>query len=78
MKTLLRTEGVDRSAYTARFSSTVDADFPALDQLAGAGYLTAGDARIRLTPEGLAHSDAIGPWLVSERVRAAMAGHLTR
>ena len=33
---------------------------------------------LRLTEVGLAHSDAIGPWLVSPAVRAAMAGHSHR
>ncbi|MBY8341021.1 STM4012 family radical SAM protein [Streptomyces spinosirectus] len=34
-----------------------------------------GFARLRLTPEGLAHSDAIGPELFSPAVRAAMAAY---
>jgi oxygen-independent coproporphyrinogen-3 oxidase len=78
LKTLLRADGVDRAAYATRFGSTVDGDFPALDELADAGYLTASPARVHLTPSGLARSDAVGPWLVSERVRAAMAGYSTR
>lgn len=36
-----------------------------------------GDS-IRLTPEGLAHSDAIGPMLFSPRVRALMDGYEAR
>jgi oxygen-independent coproporphyrinogen-3 oxidase len=73
LKTLLRADGVDRAAYTARFASTVDGDFPLLGELAG--YLVVDGSRIRLTPEGLALSDAVGPWLISDRVRAAMAGY---
>jgi coproporphyrinogen III oxidase-like Fe-S oxidoreductase len=76
VKTLLRAEGVTRSAYTERFGSTVDGDFPGLGELGG--YLADRDGRIRLTAEGLAHSDAIGPWLVSARVRAAMTGYAAR
>jgi coproporphyrinogen III oxidase-like Fe-S oxidoreductase len=76
VKTLLRAEGVDKAAYRARFGSTVDGDFPALAELAG--YLVDDGARLRLSAEGLAHSDAIGPWLVSPRVRAAMAGFAAR
>jgi len=52
----------------------VDDDFPALDRLRAAGYAEGH----RLTAEGLAHSDAIGPWLISTGVRAAMTGHVTR
>ena len=73
---MLRTEGVDRERYRERFGSTVDGDFPSLDELGG--YLEARDGRIHLTAEGLAHSDAIGPWLVSPGVRAAMAGYAAR
>jgi oxygen-independent coproporphyrinogen-3 oxidase len=76
LKSLLRTEGAERVRYAARFGSTVDDDFPSLRELADAGYVDA--ARIRLTPAGLAYSDAIGPWLVSPQVRAAMAGYAAR
>ncbi|WP_238015001.1 STM4012 family radical SAM protein [Dactylosporangium sp. AC04546] len=74
LKTLLRAEGVEPAGYHARFGTDVDDDFPSLAALRDAGYL----AGHRLTAEGLAHSDAIGPWLVSADVRAAMAGHVTR
>jgi oxygen-independent coproporphyrinogen-3 oxidase len=33
---------------------------------------------VRLTDEGLAHSDAIGPWLVSSAVRTAMEEYAPR
>jgi oxygen-independent coproporphyrinogen-3 oxidase len=78
VKTLLRVEGVDRAQYAARFGSTVDEDFPALPELADEGYLAADDARLWLTPAGLARSDAVGPWLVSATVRAAMSGYAQR
>jgi oxygen-independent coproporphyrinogen-3 oxidase len=78
LKSLLRAEGVDRARYRGRFGSTVDGDFRTLGELADAGYLVADDTRLRLTAEGLARSDAIGPWLVSPRVRAAMAGYASR
>jgi oxygen-independent coproporphyrinogen-3 oxidase len=74
LKSLLRAEGVDAAAYAARFGTAVDDDFPALGRLRDAGYAEGH----RLTADGLAHSDAIGPWLVSAGVRAAMAGHVTR
>jgi coproporphyrinogen III oxidase-like Fe-S oxidoreductase len=78
LKSLLRTEGVDRVAYQARFGSTVDAHFPQLSQLADGGYLADDGHRVRLTADGLAYSDAVGPWLVSPGVRDAMAGYASR
>ncbi|GAA2370916.1 STM4012 family radical SAM protein [Dactylosporangium salmoneum] len=74
LKSLLRAEGLDAGRYAARFGTGVDEDFPALARLRDAGYVDGH----RLTAEGLAHSDAIGPWLISAGVRAAMAGHVTR
>lgn len=76
LKSLLRADGVSRAGYADRFGSAVDDDFPQLVTLAEAGYLDV-DA-LRLTAEGLAYSDAIGPWLVSPGVRAAMAGYAAR
>lgn len=74
LKSLLRAEGVYRDAYALRFGSTVDDDFPQLTRLAEHGYLDGS----RLTAEGLAYSDAIGPWLVSPGVREAMSGYAAR
>lgn len=69
---LLRADGCDQAGYTARFGSRVVDDFPQLEVLADRGWLTADVDRLALTDAGLAHSDAIGPWLVSGPVRAAM------
>jgi oxygen-independent coproporphyrinogen-3 oxidase len=73
-KGLLRAEGVDRAAWRDRFGD----DGPDLTPLADRGWLTAGDDRITLTDEGLAHSDLIGPWLVSTAVRSSMAEYVLR
>ncbi|GIJ43193.1 coproporphyrinogen III oxidase [Virgisporangium aliadipatigenens] len=72
LKSLLRAEGVDADAYRRRFRE----DPPALPELVERGWAT-GDGT-RLTPQGLAHSDAIGPWLVSDAVRHAMAENAPR
>lgn len=74
LKSLLRAPGLDPGGYLARFGTGVDDDFPALRLLRETGHLDGH----RLTAEGLAHSDAIGPWLTSDGVRAAMAGHVPR
>ena len=76
LKSLLRAEGVDADAYRARFGTGHDADFPQLGELVSRGWLD--QTRTTLTPDGLARSDAIGPWLVSGPVRAAMTGYVPR
>ncbi|GAB4057702.1 STM4012 family radical SAM protein [Catellatospora paridis] len=78
VKSLLRAEGVDLPGYTKRFASTVDEDFPHLAELAVRGWAVGDGDRLALTEEGLAHGDAIGPWLVSGPVRAAMARAVLR
>ncbi|GGO24911.1 coproporphyrinogen III oxidase [Microbispora rosea subsp. aerata] len=70
IQSLLRTEGLSRELYRSRFGADVLDDFPLLDWFPG--WLTADASTVRPTPEGLAHSDAIGPALFSPRVRALM------
>ena len=68
---LLSEDGLDLTAYRARFSGDALAHLPQLAEL-GAFATRDGDI-LRLTAEGLAHADAIGPWLGSPTVRARMA-----
>ena len=49
-----------------------------LASLQDRGWLDADPGRVRLTDEGMAHSDAIGPWLVSDPVRSRMAEYELR
>ncbi|MET0493151.1 MAG: STM4012 family radical SAM protein [Actinoplanes sp.] len=72
LKSLLRADGVDGAAYLARFGSSPGLDFPQLAVLADRGWVDG----LRLTAEGLVHSDAVGPWLVSGAVRQAMDGYV--
>ncbi|MEZ0090313.1 STM4012 family radical SAM protein [Streptacidiphilus sp. EB129] len=79
IQSLLQAEGLDSADYRNRFGTLAEDDFAAeLDRLHGRGWLddsaTAG-GRLRLTPEGLAHSDAVGPALFSARANAAMASY---
>ncbi|MEU4777003.1 STM4012 family radical SAM protein [Micromonospora sp. NPDC023633] len=76
LKSLLRADGVDAAAYRARFGRPPGDDFPELGRLVDRGW--AGDGGLRLTPAGLARSDAVGPWLTSARVRDAMTGYVPR
>ncbi|WP_328472448.1 STM4012 family radical SAM protein [Actinoplanes sp. NBC_00393] len=76
LKSLLRAEGIDAAAYQARFGTHHTDDFPQLPALTDRGWLN--PARTTLTADGLAHSDAIGPWLVSGPVREAMGAYVPR
>jgi coproporphyrinogen III oxidase-like Fe-S oxidoreductase len=76
LKSLLRAEGVDPAAYTARFGTRHADDFPQLTELVDRGWLN--ESRTVLTTPGLDHSDAIGPWLVSGEVREAMGSYVLR
>ena len=76
LKSLLRTEGLDAAAYLARFGRPVTDDFPELALLPERGWATGGG--LRLTPAGLARSDAIGPWLTSAEVRDTMTRYVLR
>ncbi|MFF3561545.1 STM4012 family radical SAM protein [Streptomyces sp. NPDC002574] len=78
LQSLLQAEGLRVADYRARFGTTPGEDFPAeLERFAGRGWLdtAAGPGLLRLSPEGLAHSDALGPALFSAAVRARMAGY---
>ncbi|MBU2670869.1 STM4012 family radical SAM protein [Actinoplanes bogorensis] len=76
LKSLLRREGIDPVAYRSRFGSAHADDFPQLGDLVERGWLS--DDRCTLTADGLAQSDAIGPWLVSGPVRDAMGTYVVR
>ena len=62
------------TAWKARFGVPL----PDLTSLEARCWLSAEGDRVGLTDEGLAHSDAIGPWLVSDAVRTAMRGYALR
>ena len=76
LKSLLRRTGVDAAAYRQRFGTAHTDDFPQLKELTDRGWLH--DDHRTLTAAGLAHSDAIGPWLVSGPVREAMGAYVAR
>ncbi|MBT2487960.1 STM4012 family radical SAM protein [Streptomyces sp. ISL-96] len=78
LQSLLQAEGMPLAGYRERFGTDPAADFPAeLDRFAARGWLddSAPKGLLRLSPEGLAHSDALGPELLSDSVRAAMAAY---
>ncbi|GGV22783.1 coproporphyrinogen III oxidase [Streptomyces longisporoflavus] len=78
LQSLLQAEGMPPADYRKRFDADPYEDFPAeLERFADRGWLERDPAAgvLRLTAEGLAHSDAIGPELFSAEVRAAMAAY---
>ncbi|MGW6080896.1 STM4012 family radical SAM protein, partial [Streptomyces sp. NPDC055186] len=79
IQSLLQADGLPTADYRTRFGTTPRDDFGAeLSRLAERGWLADDDPStpvLRLTPEGLAHSDAVGPELFSPAVRAAMAAY---
>ncbi len=78
LQSLLQAEGMEEAAYRERFGTDPRTDFRTeLDRFTARDWLDASAApgRLRLTPEGLAHSDALGPELFSPAVRAAMAAY---
>ncbi|MUN35949.1 STM4012 family radical SAM protein [Actinomadura litoris] len=79
VQSLLQAAGLDRNSYRARFASDPFDDFEAdLTSFAKREWIESTPDTITLTPEGLAHSDAIGPALFSPGVRKRMASYEAR
>ncbi|MFJ4342494.1 STM4012 family radical SAM protein [Streptomyces sp. NPDC088915] len=78
LQSLLQAGGMPVAGYEERFGTSPFADFPEeLGRFEALGWLD-GEAPaglLRLSPEGLAHSDGLGPELFSPGVRAAMAAY---
>jgi oxygen-independent coproporphyrinogen III oxidase len=78
LQSLLQAEGMEVAGYRERFGRHPVEDFRfELDRFAALGWLdeSAAPDRLRLTAEGLAYSDAVGPELFSPAVRADMAAY---
>ncbi len=78
LQSLLQAEGMPVAGYEERFGTSPFADFPGeLGLFEALGWLDgeAPTGLLRLSPEGLAHSDGLGPELFSPGVRAAMAAY---
>ncbi|WP_411122055.1 STM4012 family radical SAM protein [Streptomyces sp. x-19] len=78
LQSVLQAAGMPVAEYRTRFGTAPSDDFPAeLAAFAARGWLdgTAGPDLLRLSPEGLAHSDALGPMLFSPGVRSRMAAY---
>lgn len=75
LQSLLRVEGMSRQAYRAKFQSDVIEDLPELELLSRKNLMVSSGDRVVLTELGIELSDAIGPWLYSQRVRELMEGY---
>ncbi|MFG2631872.1 STM4012 family radical SAM protein [Streptomyces sp. NPDC048473] len=79
LQSVLQAKGLQLADYRERFGTSPADDFPMqLARFEARGWLdaTAGPSGLlRLSAEGLAHSDALGPELFSPGVRAAMAAY---
>lgn len=76
LQSLLQAQGMEYAEYRARFGCGPVDDFaPELDRFAALGWLdgSAEPTRLKLSAEGLAYSDALGPELFSPSVRTRMA-----
>jgi oxygen-independent coproporphyrinogen-3 oxidase len=60
------------SEYQRRFGAPVLEDLPELSALGEHGLAEEREGALVLTPAGVERSDAVGPWLQSERVRSLM------
>ncbi|WP_233526380.1 STM4012 family radical SAM protein [Actinomadura spongiicola] len=79
IQSLLQAEGLNRSLYRSRFGTDPLDDFPLdLKTFQDRGWLDTSGSTLRLTSEGLAYSDAIGPALFSPQVQALMASYEAR
>ncbi len=72
IKHILFGNGIRREEYRDYFGSGAEQDFPAFRQWEEKGYAEFTDTHIRLTGEGLARSDELGPQLISPDVRQRM------
>lgn len=78
VQSVLQVEGMEVAEYQARFGTLPTDDFSEeLAAFEAAGWLASDlpSDRLRLSPQGLAYSDAIGPALFSAEVQRDMAGY---
>lgn len=69
---LLQTSGLSAAAYQARFDRPLMDSLPELQSLVEQGWACWKTETLKLTAEGLALSDAIGPWLYAPARRRAL------
>ena len=78
IQSLLQVAGVNRQHFQRRFGVDVVDALPELELLDDRGWLMADEDVVSLTSAGLARSDLIGPWLISDDVSERMAAYELR
>jgi oxygen-independent coproporphyrinogen-3 oxidase len=74
MQGLLQASGLSLTDVEQAFGRPLSTLLPQVERLVEAGLAIATSDRLQLTPEGLAWSDAIGPWLYAPRIKERMDG----
>ena len=72
IKNILFTSGLDRENYKESFGEDVEKEFPILTTWMEKGYLKEEKDTLKLTAEGMALSDDLGPQLISSSVKGRM------
>lgn len=72
IRSLLQSDGLDRTAFADQFGDDVRNLIPEVDQLVDNNCAKMTPNRLCLTEHGLAYSDVIGPWLYSNPVKSRM------
>ncbi|MEN8216866.1 MAG: STM4012 family radical SAM protein [Pseudomonadota bacterium] len=72
IKSILHIEGLNLAAYRQHFASDALTDFPEIAELLELGLCECDEQNLTPTSKGLAYSDLIGPWLVSQSVQQRM------
>jgi oxygen-independent coproporphyrinogen III oxidase len=75
IQSLLTWPGLDTAAFARRFGLAAQDCFSELAELQQAGLAEQRGAHFALTALGMAHADAIGPWLNSAAVQARVHDH---
>ena len=72
IKNILFTSGLNRECYRKNFGENVEKEFPILTTWMEKGYLKEEKDTLKLTAEGMALSDDLGPQLISSEVKGRM------
>ena len=73
LKSILRSDGLDRGRFAQVFGPDAESEFPTLSRLLELGLLRANGEHLQPTAMGLEHSDAIPPLFYSQNVCSLMA-----
>ncbi len=75
IKSILQVAGLDINQYNTYFNSDLIKDHPKVVTLLDSGYgFIENETLLKLTTDGIDWSDAIGPWLYSDEIKAKMEG----